>query len=347
MTLNELFDRINGHVDTVNRIVHDLTGPNRQWVDAYFNEVKLLLDGQWNYLFNQWHANIDNVQNNMLLFLTLSLEQVINQYDAGIKSVMRAVEQSFSYYYNDIIHKLESGIKETWDEILRAEVRINNRIDAVVSNLEYRIENELGADESWFEGLVDTLEAWTGIELNTLAETIDSVAGEIYTYVEDKAADIYNSMSVWIDELWDYVGSFVDWVQAEFEAYYAAVQKWISDKAAEIYAVIDTVSTNLMAFINSEIGVVWRQIITVQTTLQNMIAALEETLRAWVMAGLTQIESLLTDLSMLADWRFQFLNIFMSKPELAFLQVLNRDEVTFNKYKPYWQALFTRMMEPD
>jgi len=346
MSLNDQFYEINQLVSIVNGIVLSLTDPAVTEVNRQRNIMHAEFAAGRGTLAAT-NDNLNALQNRILFAMSRMLNGMFNEFDDKIRQVNSAVERSFYGNYKNIIYGMENAIAFTSNKVDERFGVVANRVSELESSVYSRLANEIDASESWLESLIATLEGWTGIQLSDLATVIDDTAGEIYTYIAEGTATMINTVSTWIDEIWAYVGSFIDWVQLEFETYYYAVQGWIADQAAEIYGAINTAIKDLTAFVSREVAVVWRQIINVQVTLREMIMTLEATLRAWVRAGLNEIEAMLADLNVLADWRFQFLNIFMSKPELSFLQVLTRDEAEFQRFKPYWQALFTRIMEPE
>lgn len=344
MSLNEIFALINRHCAEVDSIVDSIDKPTTTLINQHYDSA-LYYSRRLNSAISDHFYWIDVEQTSAINYLLLSHERVVAEYYDSIQSLRSAVRKSFSTYYATIIYKMESAITLTWNEIDRQIAVVNNRIDQIDTNIEAQIEAEIEESESWLTGLIDTLESALGFDIQSLWDGIAETASEIYGAIEAKAADIYTTVDGWVRDLWDYVVPFFEWVEEEFEAYYKAVRRWIIDKATEIYEVIETKVEELKDFVDESVGDVWRQLIKVQIALEATIANLEATLRSWVTKGVNEIEALLTDLSILADWRFQFLNLFMSKPELSILQVLNRDEKLFRHYKPYWQAFFTRVME--
>lgn len=346
MSLNSIFDSINSKVATVNSIVNSINTPQMDLINDYLDTVnRCLLPIRYENFNNIWeYAHLVGYT---LYHLGLSYKELVDEYYDSILSIKSAVDRSFSDYYDLITYEMESAIQTTWNEINNSETRIDNRISQVESDIILRLEDEIDANESILTDMVNTLEAQTGLQLSDLLNTVTTTASAIYDYISETTSEIYNKVNVWIDELWEYVRSFMEWVTGEFKAYYNTVRQWIIDKSIEIYKHVAVVAKELALLIEDAVSTAWRYANNVKKALMTELSNLDIALRSLVAKGVNEVKSALTEISLVTDWRFQFLNIFMSYPELSFLQVLTRDEVLFQKYKPYWQALFARVLTDE
>lgn len=344
MTLNEYFTQINGYVASVDSIIGALNDPVRRYIDQYYNAAMSYRTTLSNFSLNNFHA-IDAAQSKAILHLLGSYGRLINEYDAKISDIRSGVDRAFTDYYDRITRKLTYAIGLTWNEIQESETYILGQI----AGLEDVILNKVNADltqlDTKLTGMINAVRAELDAQDDSLLAKILDAAAEVYDYVTSQVSSLMNVVSAWLDELWDYVGSIMTWLTNKFNEFYIQITDWVSQSISAVYARLRTEVDSLMGHITDYYERAKTLVNTAKAWLVSEINRLGETLRGLLNAAIAEVQDLLADLALLTDWRFTFFNLSLSFPELSFLQVLNRDDDTFNHFKPYWQALLARVME--
>jgi len=368
MTLNDIFNQININLSIVNGVVDSMTDPYMGQIDSFYTYMSGYVNNVYD-LTSGLYGALTVRQGHVLWGLLMSYHNLVGEYRDAIMEIKSAVDNSFTLYYTGVTYQIKEALAFIYVEQMKADNEIRDLIAQVDMSAIQDLETEIDNTESLLTNMVNTLESWTGVQLSGLLETVTTTASTIYDYVGETVAGVYTQVTEWVDELWGYVESVMDWIQDEFAAYYEAIHRWIAEKATEIYGYVTDVVDDLVRRIDDSFMAAKVYAMRMYDFAIEELNKLESTLRSWVQTGLDEVQralvavessmrsliqqakeevqSMLSDLSILSDWRFQFLNIFMSYPELSFLQVLTRNETVFQKFKPYWQALFTRIMEPD
>lgn len=347
MTINELFTMIDYNVTKVNSIIRDIITPSRDYVNVYLSSARsyhnVVYDHISRYEFTEYYkALFYSAVNITDLLQTLEL-----QHHNSLLSIKSKIETSFVSYYTNIINQLKYVSCILINEIIDTEVYLDNRITKVENIVTNILNGTEFVTQSQLEEIKSDILLQVDEKIATASLATDAITEEINTTIEDTTTSIYGAVTEWVSEIWNKITPFFDWVENEFRAYYNAVHRWIADKAAEIWERVMKSMGDVYDFITTEITFISGRISKVRTDLYALLSNMEQTISSWVQIGIDEINALLAKLSVLTDWRFQFLNVFISRPELSFLEMLTRDEVLFNKYKPYWQALFVRIMSED
>jgi len=346
MTLNELFSQITVLVNQTDAIINDLTDPNREYIDqnlsaALFNYNEML----------KWHTssynNLDKFTGETIKYLLISYGQLVTEYENHISQIRAGVDAAFTQFYNGVVYRLKLAIGETWNEIQESETFLIGEIDGVERYVLETLTTELDWLDVELRGAIDTIKTEQAEENDGLWAEITRAAGEIYDAVTGQITSLVNTVSTWVDELWAYVDTIMTWLEDKFSQFYTQIVDWVAETLTSIRARITREVGTLMGLIDDVFRRAESLVHTAKAWLVSEINRLGETLRGLLNVAINQVTDLLDTLALLTDWRFAFFNLSLSFPELGFLQVLNRDDETFKRFKPYWQALFARVMEED
>ena len=346
MTINELFAGVNGFLAEVDVIIDSLTDPNRTTIDQYYD----LAWANYQEMLN-WHTssynNLDKYTGLTIRYLLYSYDKLVKEYDDTISEIRLGVDKAFTDYYDQITYKLEYAIGLTWNEIQESETYVLGQIAAVQDVILNTVNADLAELDTKLTGMIDAVRLEFEEQDDSLLTKILDAAAEVYDYVTSQVSAMLTTVSTWLDELWDYVGSIMTWLGDKFNEFYIQITDWVSESISAVYARLSTEVTSLMGHIEDYYNRAESLVSTAKAWLVSEINRLGDTLRGLLDAAIVEVTDLLDNLALLTDWRFTFFNLSLSFPELSFLQVLNRDEETFNRFKPYWQALFARVMEEE
>jgi len=323
-----------------------LSDPTLGTINYFLDQAKSYGDILADFSYNNFHT-IDAAQSDVLECILLSYERFIDQYEDKIYYLRNAVDRAFTEYYNQITYQIEDAVTLTYNEIVDTEnylTALIASIDAVSMQVLY---DELDVLDAELTAVTDAI-VLEQTEQNTgLWAEIERAAGVVYDYATTQITALTNTVSAWVDELWTYVNSIMDWLITTFNEFYTQIVDWVGDTLSSIGARITSEVNALMGHILDYYDRAESLVNTAKAWLVSEIGRLGNTLRGLIDAAIFEVKDLLSDLALLTDWRFLFFNLSLSFPELGFLQVLNRDEETFNRFKPYWQALFARVMEEE
>jgi len=346
MTLNELFDSINMKVGTVYGIVDSLQDPIRTYIDQNLTSA-LYFYGE----MQKWHTssydNLDKFTDLTIKYLLVSYGQLVKEYDDKISDIRLGIDQAFNSYYRYIVNELETAISLTWNEIEESETYLLGQIEAAKNEVINTMAGQLNEVDTRLGDRITVIEDMLIGEEESLWDKILAVGEKALDDLTTAITDITATVSGWIDDLWTYVGTIVEDLATKFSQFWTQITDWVSETLTSIRERITREVNKLMISIESFYRRAESLVNTAKAWLVSEINRLGETLRGLIDAAIRQVQDLLDDLALLTDWRFAFFNLSLSFPELGFLQVLNRDDETFKRFKPYWQALFARVMEEE
>jgi len=346
VSLNKVFGKITTRVAAVDAIINALTDPNRKYIDQRLNQAIYYSDYIARNMLRH-SEDLDTAQTAAIKYLIISYGILVKEYDDHISRIREGVDAAFTQYYNDIVSKLKWAITLTWNEIQESETYVLGQIAATKDVILNKVTADLAQLDTKLTVMIDAVKLELDAKDDSLLTKILDAAAEVYDYVTSQVSAMMNTVSTWLDELWDYVGSIMTWLTDKFNEFYIQIVDWVSETLTSIRARITREVNTLISLIDSAYRRAESLVNTAKAWLVSEINRLGETLRGLLNAAIVEVTNLLDTLALLTDWRFAFFNLSLSFPELGFLQVLNRDDETFKRFKPYWQALFARVMEED
>ena len=344
MTLNEIFEAINllqYHLDDVHSNISTFNYQNLILYGGHYETIRDYIE----YNFYYGVTNNERVLKDGIQLLSDQVTKGFSQVNTAIDDIKNVIYSGNHDYNIPIIDHVQSAIGVVWNEISTIETGTGIELAEVQSLINDALYIESENREAEIAVATTSVETSIANQTVTLTDTVTSVADGILTNVAGTVADVYNFIAAEVTSLWDGVVAAYDYVTTKFEEYYIQVTDWVTTKLDELGVLIFAWYDELKGFISDSITYTNDAIQIAKTYLVDLFNVGLITLQSWVETGIEAIESSIAYLTNLTDWRFQFLNIFMVYPELSFLQLLTRDETLFEYYKPYWQALFVRIME--
>ncbi len=306
---------------------------------------------------------------NALRWVELVLVELVDNIDSTIEKRFAWVQHIFNDHLETIINYIEDAVylvnqsgSMDYDyvdnEIYWAVWDVNQELD-IISR---RIDDIAGPALSDIEGLIEdaVTEVWTDtlLSINTVKKNLLGKIGSVEDHVD---AQIF-WLAVKIDTMIEIERAYVDAQAASIKAYVdslggdimyiinlkhsaakgytrAKIEEAMIDVGVAVDSVrveltdaITKVREDLKKYIDNITDLLFIAIINAELRIHDEIQAVSGSIRV---------------LSATTNWRAGFFDIFRSNPELSFLQVLLRDDTKFAEFKPYWQALFTRVMAED
>lgn len=335
-------------------------------VDSYYNQVT---DIAYN-LIEPYTTLLTAASYKVSTYANLFIEKYggyAQTFDGMIANVFRSVEETMRHLVKDYI-KVTQGIKDGLISIYNSYFKpVILRIKQGVDWIWYQVRLLTNDIMGWIEDKAVQIKSWTMTKLADLSIWIDDSFTLVYNDISTRVSNLWDdtlkavaAVKTWMtDTLFDLKTAVWDAIQGAYE--------YIATEAQEIYQSIADGAEAIKNWTLSKIGDVTKYVLSLYKEIKDLTLGWIEDLRQkavlmyeevkaslvtaieWVSTKIEtavhELKDLLNKLSGVVDWRFQFLNLFMIFPEISLLTVLNRESTFFDRYKPYWQALFLRVME--
>lgn len=208
-----------------------------------------------------------------------------------------------------------------------------NALNTTIGNLNFfsraKVKGLITEAEDRVYGYIDDeieiLEAALDVEVLLLEARIDDVVTTAIKYIDDKEDEIYAYLVSRFRYAKAYIDNEITKLKGDVAINMQVLESAISEGLVLLEGVLDKRRQKLV----EDIGVA---LVNLELHLGGQIF---------------EVQARVSTLASTGNWRAGFFDIFRSTPELSFLQVLLRDEAKFAEFKPYWQALFTRVMSED
>lgn len=336
------------------------------------DELEALTHGVAHQTMMLFRATIDYVDG--------SLRKAV--YD--IKRIISPYLKQISDYVEDAVRAVESGGEMDYEYVDNAIARAINSLDTILSGKISYLSSTLQFSVLTLTAAIDDLQTQIddigGVSIERIQEMIDDAYNDLWADTLIITSNLKRRLGARIGKVYDYIDDEIFTIYADIDTKYAEVTAYVDTKAteaidyidgvvdeintilesitAEVYAYVDTSIETAISDINTEFASVREEMDNKLWILQ---AALVEridyitsellvamfNMEMRIMGDVRTIEDRVRIMDAAISWRQVFFGIFMSKPELSFLEVLLRDEEKFAEYKPYWQALLTRVMAED
>lgn len=279
------------------------------------------------YLQNSLPTYFDNIESR-LYDIDIALSQLFNSnLWPVILKITQAVDEATGN--TDIImgqvQSVVNAAKSDLEAQLAKEVNIlNERIRVDTSGIESDLRAELEFLEDDIYEISATINSTLEPEISSLWNSITDTASTIYTWAESQVQKIMATIDTTVTNV-------ITWTTKQYNAALEAVE----GAMAYLSGVIDSKITSLKNWVYSEFNII-----------KGLINDIYDKATKAITVAVNELKGIYDSLAQLIDWRFVFLKLFMSYPELSFLQVINRDEATFQRFKPYWQAFLVRVLMP-
>lgn len=320
---------------------------------------------------------VETLTRTMISYIDSTLARVIEDIRYTISPYMKAISE----YVEDAVRLLEETGEMDYayvdNEIAWAVYDLEAQIDNVVSYIDGQVGGAVATIDSRMDGMQSQIDGISGVSIETVQSMIAESVDAVYIVLGDRLGQLSAQLTVKINKVYTDVVEDIDllqtWLRNQHELLEAKLadivrdaKSYIDSKAAEIYKYLVSQSGALKRYVDDEVSKVEGRVSTAVDELEGVINIrlydLESTLRAEreqivdsLIVAMTNMElRIMGDVHLLGaniaslrsrqNWRQGFFDIFVGTPELSFLKVLLRDKEMFAEYKPYWQALFVRVM---
>lgn len=368
MTLDQLWQNIGYQWDDINSHAKLL-------LDEVFEQDYFVMNNLTDYvneLYQNISRNVDQLEMktyNALSMVRLALINLIEAVDIRVEGDFRRLEDIFNTHLFNVTEYLKDAVELINETAGMDYEYVNTEIYWATYDINLELDN-----------LQRQIDAITGIGESRVRELIDDAVTDLWTDTLLTINTVKKNLLVYIDSVKDYVDSETLALSADIDTKLEAARAYVDAQAADIVASVDALREGMVAYVLNRYNAAKRYtdeqvelaitdinvvVDELKEELTGQITALKTDLNAkrdeifellWlkitntslaITGQIQQVEGRINTLTDTGNWRAGFFNIFRSNPELSFLQVLLRDEAKFAEFKPYWQALFTRVMGED
>lgn len=324
MTLNEMFSQVNANYATVNAIAGSVYNPGRTVIDTYHGKADYYAKLAW--------SKVSSYTSDIITALSLSTNNIvwtltsfINEMFYSVQSIRNNIYSIFNEPMAYVVSWIESAIALVESD-LRARVDYAEyTVSQSIADMESYLDSEVSALRSELDSMSENMLAWLSEEIAALTLATD------------------NKIAV---------------VTQDIESGIASVNEYITQTSAEIYnhiqlrdeqlmAQIVIVSDTLFDYVNSEVKKIEVTMANILRSVSFKIASEVNRLEQMISVSTLSLTAKIDALAETSLWRYSFFDLFTFRPELSLLRVLLRSETDFEVYKPYWQALFARVLAED
>lgn len=237
-------------------------------------------------------------------------------YDVNLEldNISRRIDDITSINLSEVEALIDEAVTDLWTDTLLT-------IHIVNSELSERID----ALDKYTAGELQRVKNWAGRQIDTMRDYVNAAAADITAYVDALGGDI------------------VEWVNIKL----GAAKQYIDNSVADALVDVDVAMEEVRKVLNQRITKVKKTLNEKREAVVDDLVVIITNTELRIMDKVQNVSGRVTSLTDTTDWRSGFFDIFRANPELSFLQVLLRDENKFAEFKPYWQALFTRVMSED
>lgn len=324
MTLQQIFNNINVNYDGVKSIANSIYTPYKLAIDSHYAYLQKFVDDADYYV---GHNLIETVQ--LIGYATRRviwlLEDFIDEMFLTAGSIESNIQTIFNYYMAWAITNIQTAVRFVQTEMY-------NEVDFLADNV---------------NAAIFDLQDYLDSEVNAMHAEIDLLSIDVITWIDAAVANLADTLMGRIEEVNTNLTARVDFLEDWTAKMVQALYDYVDIRNTEMLAYINDTNSTLYFYINNRVKELDSYITSVQNGLNNRITYEVNILTSKIAATEISLTDKINELIDTTGWNFTFFDLFTFKPELSLLRVLLRPEAEFKRYKPYWQALFARILEED
>ena len=322
--MQQIFNQINSNYNDVKTLANQIYEPVRNDIDFQWAWADHFSRGAVTYMNTNW-ASFNREIWQFSRSILSSLEKLIDEMFMSAFSTRSKIQDIFNYSMAWVVEKVKSAVLFVQDEMYTEVDLLKDSMDASIYDLELYLDSEVERMHNAVDLLSIDVITWIDAAVGNLADTLMSQIEEVNTNLTARI----DFIETWTAQMFQAIYDYVDIRNEEMLAYIndanATLYIYINSRVKELDNYIGQVQNDLNARLTSEVNILLDIIQATEVTLTDKINKLAET----------------------TGWNFSFFDLFTFKPELSLLRVLLRSDAEFERYKPYWQALFARILAED
>lgn len=365
ISLNDLWAQIYKYYRATTAIVSKLVTPSNYAVEQYLKEARYRAGYIKRSTWDEVRSAISQIKS-IIVTITSAISKTY-EWSSGITSAARSVLRNIiSGYIQPSLIAIETAVNRVNNQLDSEIGKIESRVNSIIDDMKIWVNDEMDAILLVMQSEIDNVTMTLNTEIDTLYDIIGDEIYDVHNYIDEELSDMRTNVQGSIDEVYSYIETRTATLKAEADSLFTGITAWIEEKTTNIFAEIVKVSDAVYSFIRRQVssvttwvtGLIDKVYLAIAQVYNDAVAeirfwrgVLSKQIDTQIKSVVDQVNSIIESLRgyiatlvQLADWRFQYFSIFLSLPELSFLKVLTRSESDFVKYKPYWQALFARIM---
>lgn len=344
MTLDQLWVQINNEYSSVKSLTRKIqidlytaSGNMKMWVQDYL----------W-WLATKYSPDLRESMwrvSDVLYYMEKAITTGYAQLDDRINRYERNVEKAFSSNMQNVITYIKQAVDLVWNEATGGGGDLKGYIDSAIAGVQSQLRSEVYAITDMVDSRINSVRNLVTKKYNQVKSWVEDTFGGVWDWITESVDDIWEKSKDYAMQLFSDAEILIAALYNDLEDAIMAVRTWVINYYEELKGYVNALIEETKSFIRKKIKAVRNTIEQVRDEIQAWVdKALSEVMKN-VLVIVDTIAEGIDQLSIIADWRFTFMNIFFYRPELSMLQVLTRNDETFNYYKPYWQAFLSRVLE--
>lgn len=344
MTLDDLWSKVNSNYATVkslsNSVSLNLWSATQYWYDRLDGDLDDLLQANWST-----HKTAFGKTWESLADIKYLIRDNFQLLDSKIDAASTKIDSLFYTYMNNVVRYIKDAVDLVWNEAVGGSGGFEEYVDDAIAAVQYQIATEIDAVMWNVDESINTVKSWIAEKYTSLTSWVSETYDEIVGWLDGGIESLWQDFKAYAGELFANAEKLIAQLYDDLGDAILAVRTSIINYYAQLKGYVDETLTKAKSYVDIGIENVKRAIVRSANEIQIWVSDLIDTINAGINLALKHIEDGLDQLGILSDWRFQFFNWSVIRPELAMLNMLTRTDETFNYWRPYWQAFFSRVLE--
>lgn len=324
MSLQDIFDDINSNYNKVKSLSDSIYTPYKSDIDQHWREADYYSRRAGDWIYTDWQYF-----NSAIYSYARNIVWLLDHFVDEMFLTTASVESSLQTIFNTYMARV---VRDVINSVQYVETEMYQEIDFVVDIVNASISD---------------LENYLNSEVDALHDEIDLLSIDVISWIDAAVANLADVLNIRIDEVNTNLTARIDFLETWTQLMVQAVYDYVDFLNAEMLAYVNEANSTLYFYIDARVKELDNYITTVQNSLNDRITIEVNALTDEIEAVEISLTDKINELIDTTTWNFTFFDLFTFTPELSLLRVLLRSDAEFERYKPYWQALFAKVLAED
>lgn len=346
MTLQEIFNRINANYNTVTSLSNSIYTPYMVAIDTHWGKARIYADRIVKGGYQTWH-DVAYATEDFAFEIVWLLEVFIDEIFSTTFSIKGTLQTIFNTYMAYVVNDVINSVQFVQTEMYKEVDFLAAGVDASILGMENYLNKEVDFLAASVDASILGMEDYLDSEVNAMHAEIDLLSIDVISWIDAAVANLADTLNARIEEVNINLTARVNFLETWTQIIVQAVYEYVDFLNAEMLAYINEANSTLYFYINNRVKELNEEILSVQNTLNARITIEVNILSDEIAIVEISLTDKINELINTTGWNFTFFDLFTFTPELSLLRVLLRSETEFKQYKPYWQALFAKVLAED
>lgn len=285
---------------------------------SYLDAAVDLINSYYQQQIDGLNTGLANTAHNLYLYIDAEIDQVYVDLNSIVAEVYTAISQAQTAaeeYASDLVDNVYTYYDNEIDELY-------SYINGQVAELTGQIQEGQGVSKSYVDNLVDTARADLTAAIDTLEGLVGVQLASIYNDLQAMSASINQDLDLGLTTVNNRISAEILTVNGSIQS--------VADQVAAQYQRVTDEREAAIDGLREEVGV---NMLAMATDLALQIQHVQDDFEAQM--------AVTSDLSLYA---LLYSQGGLDRPEIGLLQMINKDDAQFNRYRSYWRLLLARVL---